>query len=62
MKVKIDEDEWYPVYSIVDSDDKHPVEIELTEEQVAFIKQVQEDFDRAQEVIRPLVKAKMMGW
>jgi hypothetical protein len=50
MKVKIDRDEWYPVY-VIDSNYKYGEEIELSEKEIAFIQQASEIFRKAQEFI-----------
>jgi len=54
MKIKIDWDEWYPVYSI--SDDCG-VEVEVSEETLARWRRVDAEFDAAQKEMRVLVKA-----
>jgi len=45
MKVKIDSDEWYPVYSISDWGE----EVEVEDAKVAEWKRVFSDFDRVQD-------------
>lgn len=55
MKVKVQSDEWYPVYSIVKDGDYNPYSTEnceLTAEQVAFVRKAEEDFDKAQNILR----------
>jgi len=51
MKVKIDSDEWYPVYSIIEDNSHYEYEIELTEEEVRLIKSAHEAIAKAQSII-----------
>lgn len=48
MKIRIDSDEWYPVYS-VRSDDKYGYEVEATPEQIDRWKAAEEAFSVAQQ-------------
>ena len=50
MKVKINADEWYPMYSIVE-DGYSEYEIDLTEDEIAIIKMAHNAIDKAQDII-----------
>lgn len=54
MKVFIDSDEWYPVYSF---DMNYGQEVEVSEETLARWKQTMVDFDKMQREMRELSEA-----
>lgn len=51
MKVLIETDEWYPVYSISEFEEYSDYTIELTEEEIVFIQKATSDFVKAQNII-----------
>lgn len=51
MKVFIETDEWYPVYSISEFEEDYTDPIELTQEQITFIQKATSDFAKAQNII-----------
>ena len=50
-KITVDYDEWYPVYYVSKSG-RHGLEVELSEEDVAFIAKAYDDFEKAHEMLR----------
>lgn len=61
--VRIDEDEWWPVYSIVDAYHKANGlrEAELSESQIEFIEDAFDKFDEAQTILMMAYKRKGKG-
>jgi len=49
--VRVIEDEWYPVYSI-DNDASIGVDVELTEDEIEFIKKAEAMFEEAQTILK----------
>jgi hypothetical protein len=55
MKVNIDSDEWYPVYSIITGEDIYESEvIEIPDEKVKQIQKVFKEFQEIQEYLKKL--------
>jgi hypothetical protein len=54
IKVVIEEDEWYPVFSIAQPNYQYGKEVEITEEQMADFAKVFSEFKRVQKILRPL--------
>lgn len=55
MKVYIDNDEWYPVYSLTEREPggyKFGVEAEISEKDLKFIDKAFADFSKAQDILR----------
>lgn len=52
MKVFIETDEWYPVYSISEFEEDYTDPIELTGEEFNFILKATQDFVKAQNIIK----------
>lgn len=57
VQIKIDWDEWYPLYKIVDESQDHYYEkiAEISEEDLAFINKATKDFYIAQKMLELLV-------
>jgi len=51
VKVGIDEEEWYPVYELTNSD-YCDFEIEVTEKEAKWLREVFNEFEKAQQFIR----------
>jgi hypothetical protein len=58
VKIVIDEDEWYPVFSIKEERYvyAYDVRVEVTEEQVARWRKVFEEFELVQDELRALAR------
>ena len=57
MKVNIDSDEWYPVYSIVTGEDMYSNEVEIFEIPAAKVKQILrvfKEFSKVQDYLKKL--------
>lgn len=55
MKVYIDEDEWYPVYDVIISDNKG--EYDIPQDKYEWIQKVCEEFGRVQSYLEEIVNA-----
>lgn len=56
VKIKIDWDEWYPVYFIYNNDNWNSgEELDISEEDLAFVRKASDDFYTAQRILEKLV-------
>lgn len=54
-RVRINWDEWYPVYFIESGRFVYGEEYEMSEEDIAFVRKASENFHDAQEILKNLV-------
>lgn len=52
MKVKIGEDEWYPVYYISETDDSNGEVVEINDDEYKNIIEIFDKFENVQEFLR----------